>query len=294
MVEYFSEREGREAPRDQEVIGPTFWGALIAVVRVNVGNGFLAEAFPDGCLDAPAIACGVDETSLGRTLQGHVPGIEWPLRDDPVPETIQVLDLIEFLAARVSEPRVRRWHDYYKHEDLRGFDREAGRAAFAEEINTLLRRCGHPYELRADTNRVERLAAEELQGLLGCRFRTGDDQLDTLLETACERFRSPSVETRHEGLERLWDAFERLKTLHVADNKKASMEKVLEAAVPEATLRERISEEARVLTTIGNTFTIRHHERDKVRIEESQHIDYLFHRLLALIWMILKGRGAVE
>jgi hypothetical protein len=30
-----------------------------------------------------------------------------------------------------------------------------------------------------------------------------------------------------------------------------------------------------------------------VNIERSEHLDYLFHRLLALIWMILKGRQAV-
>lgn len=131
-----------------------------------------------------------------------------------------------------------------------------------------------------------------MQELLAGRFRTGDHDLDELLEVACAKFRSPDPCTRLDGLEKLWDGFERLKTLHSTD-KKASMEEVLKAAVPEPTFRERVDAEARALTEIGNTFRIRHHEQGKIRIDQDEHVDYLFHRLLALIWMILKGRQAV-
>ena len=46
--------------------------------------------------------------------------------------------------------------------------------------------------------------------------------------------------------------------------------------------------EARELTNIGNTFMIRHSETEKVPIKESEHVDYLFHRMFALILMILR------
>jgi hypothetical protein len=42
-----------------------------------------------------------------------------------------------------------------------------------------------------------------------------------------------------------------LKTLHSATDKKASMQKVLEAAVPEPNLRERVDAEAPALTDIA-------------------------------------------
>jgi hypothetical protein len=44
-------------------------------------------------------------------------------------------------------------------------------------------------------------------------FRTGDQTLDQLLETAREKFLNRSLDLRKEGLENLWDAWERLKTV---------------------------------------------------------------------------------
>ncbi len=39
------------------------------------------------------------------------------------------------------------------------------------------------------------------------------------------------------------------------------------------------------------TVMIRHYETGKVPITESDHIDYLFHRMFALVLMILRMRG---
>ena len=91
-------------------------------------------------------------------------------------------------------------------------------------------------------------------------------------------------------VEKLWDAWERLKTI-LPGNKKTSVRALLDSAVAEPTLRERIDQEARELTDIGNTFMIRHHETDNVPITDSHHVDYLFHRMFALILMILRVRG---
>jgi hypothetical protein len=44
-------------------------------------------------------------------------------------------------------------------------------------------------------------------------FASGDQKLDELFETARAKFLDPNPEIRRESVEKLWDAFERLKTL---------------------------------------------------------------------------------
>jgi len=52
-------------------------------------------------------------------------------------------------------------------------------------------------------------------------FKTGDGELDRLLETAREKFFNKSLDVRKEGLEKLWDAWERLKTVEAGKDQKA-------------------------------------------------------------------------
>jgi hypothetical protein len=73
---------------------------------------------------------------------------------------------------------------------------------------------------------------------------------------------------------------ERLKTLEPGD-KKASVTLLLNKAAAEPSFRARLETEARKLTEIGDKFMIRHTEIDKVPIELSGHIDYLFLRMFA-------------
>jgi hypothetical protein len=107
------------------------------------------------------------------------------------------------------------------------------------------------------------------------------------------KFLNPDRETRKEGLQRLWDAWERLKTIEPAANKAASIRALLDRAASEPNLRCVIEDDARQLTEVGNTFQIRHHETNKTPIESSDEIDYLFGRLFVLIRLVLRttGRG---
>ena len=47
--------------------------------------------------------------------------------------------------------------------------------------------------------------------------------------------------------------------------------------------KDFINNEFKELTTIGNTYNIRHHEKGKIIISENKHIEYLFFRMLALL-----------
>ncbi len=122
-------------------------------------------------------------------------------------------------------------------------------------------------------------------------FRTGDRELDTMLEMARTKFLSPDPRVRRESLEKLWDAWERVKSLEDAD-KKTSVERLLAQASPDSTFRDRLNAEAKELTELGNRFQIRHSETSQTPIALDEHVDYLFHRLFAMIQLVLRRRGS--
>jgi hypothetical protein len=96
---------------------------------------------------------------------------------------------------------------------------------------------------------------------------------------------------RRESLERLWDAWERLKTLEPGKDKKAKVIALLDRASKEPTLRQLLEDEALVLTDVGNKFMIRHTEVGKVPVRQSRDVDYLFQRLFSLLQLLLRASG---
>jgi len=143
--------------------------------------------------------------------------------------------------------------------------------------------------VNGELTRIAPIGVQEV--LAHATFNTGDKDLDRLLETAREKFLNRSLDIRREGLEKLWDAWERLKTIEPGKDKKTQAGALLDKATTEPNLRGRLEKEALELTEIGNNFMIRHTETNKTPITESQHVDYLFHRMLSLIRLLLKASG---
>jgi hypothetical protein len=285
---YFSERVAGSRPCEEDGISGVFWRGLVAFVEARMRDGWFAERYPSHCFEAP-LPVETDAGALGAALAAHNPSVHWPLDVDHTPDTLDILDAIEFFARIVSMPTARSYHDYGRHHHITAFSRQLGLTEFRREINTMLRRCGHPYEVD-ESGEVERLGPPILREALdSVVFASGDAELDRLLEVSRRKFRDPDIDGRREALEKLWDAWERLKTILPGD-KRTSVQALLDSAVDESTLRDRIEREARELTEIGNTFTIRHWETSKVPIRNNHHIDYLFHRLFALILMVLRVR----
>jgi hypothetical protein len=167
---------------------------------------------------------------------------------------------------------------------------DAGRAKFAQDVNRIFERNGMAFELK--DGEVVRIAPVGLQEELAATvFHSGDDALDQMLETARQKILNRALEVRLESLEKLWDAWERLKTLEPGRDKKEQAKALLVKASNEPNLLERLNTEAKELTDIGNKFRIRHAEVDKMPIEQSIHIDYLFHRMFALIRLLLRASG---
>lgn len=119
--------------------------------------------------------------------------------------------------------------------------------------------------------------------------KTTDDKLNSLIEEAKKRFLSNDKQV---GLEKLWDAYERLKTYYYNDKKKASLEKVIEK-ISENFDTDLINDEFKMLTDIGNNYRIRHHETNRKELS-NKHINYFFFRMLSLIDLYLMYYNEIE
>lgn len=90
------------------------------------------------------------------------------------------------------------------------------------------------------------------------------------------------------ALEKLWDAFERLKTYFIDTkeifDKKGSVEKLITIISDENnSFKSVLEDEFKTLTSIGNTFRIRHHEKKKIDFSNDEQKMYLYNRCFSLI-----------
>jgi hypothetical protein len=284
--EYYSDRTGTPRARTEETISKKIWDAIAAEVDSRVEDGAFGESFPLTCDDAP-VPIGCNASAFWKVADAHLP--DWHRHEDETPSTPAILDFIEFCYERVAEPIQVGYHGFFRHNHLR-FDQDEGRERFRRDINRIFARNGLAYELET-SGEVERIPPPILREAVRTIFSTGDAELDALLNQAVAKYLSRDLGERKESLEKLWDAWERLKSLEDPANKKASVETLLRKAVPTPELRKVVNTDAEALTAIGNTFMIRHSEVGKVTIDRSEDIDYLFHRLFALVRLLLRASG---
>ena len=203
---------------------------------------------------------------------------------------MDLMDLIEFCWRAVGKPTQWEYHSFFRHSHL-NFDIEAGRVEYRVDVNRIFRRNGLVYELM-DAGTVQRRAPIVLhEPLVRSAFNTGDSDLDGMLEAARTKFLDPDEPVRREALEKLWDAWERVKTVEPGTDKKQQATALLDrvAGSHSSTFRQKLEEEATALTSIGNSLQIRHSETSQEPLQTSEHVDYLFHRLFSLIRLVLRA-----
>lgn len=290
MSTYFTDREYETRPQTIDVIDERLWAGLYSLIQTGTGNGSFGLRFPEQCPDGNGL-CGCNEQAFSQVLGAEVPWIEWPLSPNNVPATPVILDLLEFCASAVGEPIQGAYHSYYRHHHL-SWDRDAGLARFVADVNLLFRRNAVAYELNA-TGQARRLLPQAIANTIGwALFHTDDAETDRLLEAARQRILSPKPDDCRDALEKLWDAFERLKTLEPGGDKRVQADALLDrVAVPGSGFRQALGREAAELTKIGNSFRIRHSETTQEALTCLDQVDYLFTRMFAFVRVILKGTG---
>lgn len=288
-MHYFSERELGARPRTVEEIPLNVWRGIVAEVRSRIGDGSFGASFPEQCPDGLGPYT-TNDRLMREAVAAQFPRLEWPLNSDNLPEKYDVLDFIEFCLANVAQPSPTSWHQFFQHSHL-VFDRPTGQRSFQHTINQIFSRNELAYDL-PDNGQIIRLAPPVLrEALAAAVFYTGDAELDHLLETARIRFVSPDPQVRKDALEKIWDAWERLKTIENPNDKKTSITMLLSRTAPEPNFRQTVEAEARALTEIGNAYRIRHSEVGKIPINTPDQIDYLFHRMFAAIRLLLRATG---
>ena len=282
MRHLFTERHGGTKPRVSEELDEPCRVGLLGLVEARISEGWFGLDFPFVCQYGRGTA-GTDNDKLNKMMAAY--GVIGAAERNPADG--QVFDLIEFSYEHIAAPKAYKDNHCWRHTHY-SYDRAAGRTKFEEQVNRLLERKGMAFELKQ--GQVTRMAPTVLQeALVETVFHTDDKALDELLEDARHKFRSRNLKVRRESLEKLWDAWERLKTIEPGKDKKVQATALLAKASIDPNFLARLDKEAMELTDIGNKFMIRHTETDKIPISESAHVDYLFQRMFAIIRLLLKS-----
>ncbi|MBP6035409.1 MAG: hypothetical protein KA603_04660 [Azonexus sp.] len=191
----------------------------------------------------------------------------------------------------MAKPIPGKLHDFFNHHHFT-FDQQPGQEEFRATVNRIFSRNGVAFEMLS-TGRIVRVLPPVLgEDLKRTIFRTGDRTLDNMLDECRIKFSDRNPLVCREALERLWDGWERLKSLADPSDKKKSIKIILDAISAEPSLWERLENEAIELTSIGNSHLIRHSEVNQVPVIDVDQVDYLFHRLFGMIQLALRKKSS--
>ncbi len=288
----YSHRQRAASPRKVETIEEPTWTSIRETVRQCLGANYIAQTCPEYCNECLSIIATHDD-SFFSLLTREIPRLDHRRFQvpGPLPGTYDIFDLIELVFRCAAMPTIKTNEDCYEECQYLEFSKADGRSEFRELINDILDRERIAYEL-TESGLIARVGAPILSDLIqDTSFQTGDDDLNGLLETARDKFISRDAAVRKEGLDKLWDAWERLKTVEPGKDKKASTSTLLDR-VADGPMRELLGTETHALTKIGNEpFIIRHSETDRHSLTDDRHVDYLFHRMFSLVYLLLDATG---
>lgn len=282
--EYFSDRENGIKVNNTEDI------------ELNVFNAIMSVYFQfrnSMALNFPKIDCygnieGLDESRFRGRVLGDIPSFTLNrfgridlLEEDSEFDKYALLDFIEFCWGNINDYDNGRYGLIFK-------EGEKERNKFKSEINKIFERNGIVFRLN-ESGQIGRRLPIQLEVLVKNYCHSGNDtELNRLIDTAINHITKPKIEDRQIAIEKLWDAFERIKTYY-GDNKQQSAKKLIKIVSEGSEEFESLINEEMLnsLTKIGNNFRIRHHETNKIEINSVKHIDYLFYRMMSLISLLV-------
>lgn len=154
---------------------------------------------------------------------------------------------------------------------------------FETEINTIFNLNGISYKLK--NGKIESVVDSQFnQDSLVMIEEAG---LKELLQEANTYYEEGNLKI---AVEKLWDAFERLKTYYspTLDKKKSVKRIINDISENKEPFKKLFEKEFFELTKIGNDFRIRHHETTKIDIDDNRHYDYFYNRCLSIIKLALQ------
>lgn len=202
-----------------------------------------------------------------------------------------LIDLIEYVAENIKDISEGWNNDRYKNYwDIRCLDTTNIFGDYRNEINEIFQESGLLFTLTRG-KLIERIVENSP---LSPEIETQVQQIAEygtreLLKDAIALYKTPNPAARQDSVEKIWDAFERMKTYYTNLDKRDSANKVVnDMSNGQLEFSAIFDAEFRALTDIGNSFRIRHHETNKIDITDNRHYDYFFNRCLSLIALAIQ------
>jgi hypothetical protein len=294
---YFSDKELGNKERISEEISIEVWNGIVSIYKEFVSKNSFSSDFPEECQDS-RVVCGFNWELFNNRLKAEIPKIELPIKEkenyfpiygetNKIIDKYITLDFIQFCHKYIKEPILGDYHQYYKHHHLTFKESPLFKKDFRDKINQIFERNGIVFYIN-DEGQINRITPQIMESLINKIYNTQDTRLNELVKLAYDKFILPKIEDRIYALEKIWDAFERMKTYYVEKNKKQSIEElILLVSNGNSDFSKLINHESKALTDIGNNYQIRHFETNKIEITDNKHIDYLFYRMVSLIHLFL-------
>ncbi|MEO2223210.1 AbiJ-NTD4 domain-containing protein [Priestia megaterium] len=294
MRDFFSEREQGKKELKSETISIAVYNGIVGIFEKYTKN--FALEFPIRCSDNDAI-CGTNIHFLNTSIKSYIPGIQTPVQlkndryfgdDDTLVENekYDLLDFIEYCHSKIVDvvEDENNYHGWFQHYHLIFPKTEVAKENFRAEVNRIFQRNGIVFYLDTD-GMIKRHLPSDMNNLIqNLIVHSPDEKLNELVNTAIDYIRKPQIESRNIALEKIWDAFERIKTFYVPANKKVSAAQLIQNVSGQTDGFDNMLEiEFKALTDIGNNYQIRHFETNRIEIQSMKQVDYLFYRMIALI-----------
>ena len=264
---------------------------------------YLAWKFPENCPDRKGI-CNYDKEKLDIDLKFEIPDlfrrdgvVDRPRKATNIFAGTQqdsfnqyaLFDYIEYIAKNIKDYRLGDYHGFFSHYHYIFLSTNNISQTFCDEINDLFEKTDLLYKINEHLE-IERVnvfgpLSQDVEEKIK---NVQEDGLRELLQEAVSLYKSPNPNSMQNATEKIWDAFERLKTYYTSLDKKNSANKVIKnLASSNNDFELMITDEFRTLTNIGNNYRIRHHETDRIEINDPNHYEYLFNRCLSVITLAL-------
>lgn len=298
-MSYYTERHGMRAPIEKTyTISIEMYSLLFDCCARFFDN--VAWQYPAECPDGNG-CCGLDLGKLSVAMSFEIPELyknQNGIIDKPQKNYYEtdeynqyaLLDFIEFMYGTCKDIASRWWHSYHRHDDISFSDTKASANEFRMAVNAIFEKTGLLYNL-SEYGMVERIIENST---LSKETETAVAQIkekgiQELLNDAILLYKTPAPSARQNAVEKIWDALERLKTYYTSMDKKSSASKIVtDMANSQSSYVDLFNAEFKALTDIGNNYRIRHHETDKIDINDDRYYDYFFNRCLSLIALAIQ------
>ena len=164
------------------------------------------------------------------------------------------------------------------------FSQNCSNDTFQNQINSILMANDISYELK-DGQIVNRLSNKIM---MKTDILSPEAGLKELLQESINFMNNGNYQL---AIEKIWDAFERLKSYFCSDSidKKKSIDLILERLSSDnAIYKNFFDSEFQAITAIGNKYRIRHHEMTKTEIPDDRYRKYFYMKCYVLITTILE------